>query len=108
MAFYRDVVGFHETDMPRFYFGGGGPDDPGMGFAFMHADNGRHHLRTHRVSAHSNLLLFGQPDFLDAAGLRVDDVAVGVDVAEGGACSGEAGGGAWAAAGVGAGGPGSA
>ncbi len=43
VAFYRDVVGFHETDMPRFYFGGGGPDDPGMGFAFLHADNGRHH-----------------------------------------------------------------
>lgn len=43
VAFYRDVVGFHETDMPRFYFGGGGPDNPGMGFAFMHADNGRHH-----------------------------------------------------------------
>ena len=42
VAFYRDVVGFHETDMPRFYFAGG-PDDPGMGFAFMHADNGRHH-----------------------------------------------------------------
>lgn len=43
LAFYRDVVGFHETDMPRFYFAGGGPNDPGMGFAFMHADNGRHH-----------------------------------------------------------------
>jgi len=43
VAFYRDVVSFHETDMPRFYFGGGGPDDPGMGFAFLHADNGRHH-----------------------------------------------------------------
>jgi 3,4-dihydroxy-9,10-secoandrosta-1,3,5(10)-triene-9,17-dione 4,5-dioxygenase len=43
LAFYRDVVGFHETDMPRFFFGGGGPDDPGMGFAFLHADNGRHH-----------------------------------------------------------------
>ena len=43
VAFYRDVVGFHETDMPRFFFGGGGPDDPGMGFAFLHADNGRHH-----------------------------------------------------------------
>ena len=41
--FYRDVVGFHETDMPRFHFGGGGADDPGMGFAFLHADNGRHH-----------------------------------------------------------------
>lgn len=43
VRFYRDTCGFHETDMPRFYFGGGGPDDPGMGFAFLHADNGRHH-----------------------------------------------------------------
>jgi len=43
VGFYRDVVGFHETDMPRFFFGDGGPDDPGMGFAFLHADNGRHH-----------------------------------------------------------------
>ena len=43
VRFYRDIVGFRETDMPRFYFGGGGPDDPGMGFAFLHADNGRHH-----------------------------------------------------------------
>jgi len=43
VGFYRDVVGFRETDMPRFYFGGGGADDPGMGFAFLHADNGRHH-----------------------------------------------------------------
>ena len=43
VSFYRDVVGFHETDMPRFFFMGGGPNDPGMGFAFMHADNGRHH-----------------------------------------------------------------
>lgn len=42
VRFYRDVVGFHETDMPRFYFAGGA-DDPGMGFAFLHADNGRHH-----------------------------------------------------------------
>ncbi len=43
VAFYRDIVGFHETDMPRFYFGGGDPRDPGIGFAFLHADNGRHH-----------------------------------------------------------------
>jgi len=43
VRFYRDVVGLHETDMPRFHFNGGGPDDPGMGFAFLHADNGRHH-----------------------------------------------------------------
>ena len=42
-AFYRDVIGFGDTDTPRFYFMGGGADDPGMGFAFLHADNGRHH-----------------------------------------------------------------
>lgn len=42
-AFYRDVIGFRDTDTPRFYFAGGGSDDPGMGFAFMHAENGRHH-----------------------------------------------------------------
>ena len=43
VAFYCDVVGFGQTDMPRFYFNGGPPEDPGMGFAFLHASNGRHH-----------------------------------------------------------------
>ncbi|MEN9717731.1 MAG: hypothetical protein RIQ99_609 [Pseudomonadota bacterium] len=43
VAFYCDVVGFGQTDMPRFYFMGGPPEDPGMGFAFLHASNGRHH-----------------------------------------------------------------
>lgn len=41
VVFLRDVVGFHETDMPRFNLMG--PDGPSIGFAFMHADNGRHH-----------------------------------------------------------------
>lgn len=41
VAFHRDVLGFGETDMPRFNLMG--PDGPSMGFAFMHADNGRHH-----------------------------------------------------------------
>ena len=41
-AFYRDVVGFRDTDIPRFHFSDD-PADPGMGMAFMHADNGRHH-----------------------------------------------------------------
>lgn len=41
LAFYRDVVGFHETDMPAFHLMG--PEAPPMHFAFMHADNGRHH-----------------------------------------------------------------
>ncbi|WDF74297.1 VOC family protein [Novosphingobium sp. KACC 22771] len=40
--FYKNVVGFGDTDLPRFHFSDD-PDDPGMGFAFMHADNGRHH-----------------------------------------------------------------
>lgn len=40
-AFYRSL-GFHDTDIPRFHFSDAA-DDPGMGFAFMHADNGRHH-----------------------------------------------------------------
>ncbi len=43
VAFYCDVVGFGKSDMPRFYFMGGPPHDPGVGFAFLHADNGRHH-----------------------------------------------------------------
>lgn len=40
-AFYK-AIGFRDTDIPRFHFSDA-PDDPGMGFAFMHADNGRHH-----------------------------------------------------------------
>jgi 3,4-dihydroxy-9,10-secoandrosta-1,3,5(10)-triene-9,17-dione 4,5-dioxygenase len=42
-AFYKAVLGFADTDLGRFYLAGGGPDDPGIGFAFMHARNGRHH-----------------------------------------------------------------
>lgn len=41
LAFHRDIVGFHETDMPAFHLMG--PDAPVMHFAFLHADNGRHH-----------------------------------------------------------------
>jgi 3,4-dihydroxy-9,10-secoandrosta-1,3,5(10)-triene-9,17-dione 4,5-dioxygenase len=41
-AFYKDVLGFADTDLGRFYLMGGGPDDPGIGFAFLHC-NGRHH-----------------------------------------------------------------
>ncbi len=40
-AFYK-AIGFRDTDVPRFHFSDA-PDDPGVGFAFMHADNGRHH-----------------------------------------------------------------
>lgn len=41
-AFYTKVIGFGDTDFPRFQFSDD-PNDRGMGFAFMHADNGRHH-----------------------------------------------------------------
>mgnify|MGYP002780053859 CR=1 FL=1 len=41
LAFHRDVIGFHETDMPAFHLMGA--DAPPMRFAFLHADNGRHH-----------------------------------------------------------------
>ena len=41
-TFYRDVLGFHETDMPHFKMSDE-PEDTGFRIAFMHADNGRHH-----------------------------------------------------------------
>ena len=41
-SFYKDVMGFGDTDLGRFYLNGGGRDDPGVGFAFLHC-NGRHH-----------------------------------------------------------------
>ena len=41
--FYKDLLGFADTDLGRFYLAGGGPDDAGVGFAFMHAKNRRHH-----------------------------------------------------------------
>lgn len=42
-AFYKAVLGFGDTDLGRFYFAGGGEDDAGVGFAFLHAQNPRHH-----------------------------------------------------------------
>lgn len=42
-VFYKQVLGFGDTDLGRFYLAGGGPDDHGVAFAFMHARNGRHH-----------------------------------------------------------------
>lgn len=41
--FYKSVLGFGDTDLGRFYLNGGGRDDAGIGFAFLHARNGRHH-----------------------------------------------------------------
>jgi 3,4-dihydroxy-9,10-secoandrosta-1,3,5(10)-triene-9,17-dione 4,5-dioxygenase len=42
-AFYKEALGFGDTDLGRAYLDGGGPDDAGVGFAFLHARNGRHH-----------------------------------------------------------------
>lgn len=42
-TFYKQVLGFGDTDLGRFYLAGGGADDAGVGFAFLHAGNGRHH-----------------------------------------------------------------
>lgn len=40
--FYRDVLGFGDTDSMHFHFSED-PDDPGMGLNFMHVNNPRHH-----------------------------------------------------------------
>lgn len=40
-AFYRNVVGLGDTDLPAFHLMG--PENPPMHFAFMHGENGRHH-----------------------------------------------------------------
>jgi 3,4-dihydroxy-9,10-secoandrosta-1,3,5(10)-triene-9,17-dione 4,5-dioxygenase len=40
-AFYRDVIGLGDTDLPSFFLMG--PDGPEMHFAFMHGSGGRHH-----------------------------------------------------------------
>ena len=39
--FHCNVIGFHQTDMPAFHLMG--PEAPPMHFAFLHAENGRHH-----------------------------------------------------------------
>ena len=41
-AFYTEMIGFHDTDVAEFRLSPN-PQDPGVRFAFMHADNGRHH-----------------------------------------------------------------
>jgi 3,4-dihydroxy-9,10-secoandrosta-1,3,5(10)-triene-9,17-dione 4,5-dioxygenase len=40
--FYRDVLGFGDTDYMHFHFSED-PEDPGMGLNFMHVNNPRHH-----------------------------------------------------------------
>ncbi|MFM7786545.1 MAG: VOC family protein [Gammaproteobacteria bacterium] len=40
--FYREVLGFGDTDYMHFHFSPD-PNDPGQGLYFMHVDNPRHH-----------------------------------------------------------------
>lgn len=66
--FYREVVGFHDTDLPQFKFSPD-PEDRGMRFAFMHADNGRHHAvalgEIPQVPPHCIHLMLEMQDFTD-------------------------------------------
>lgn len=41
-AFYKDLLGFGETDYMHFHFSPD-PNDPGQGLHFMHCNNPRHH-----------------------------------------------------------------
>lgn len=41
-VFYRDILGFGDTDYMHFHFSED-PNDPGMGLNFMHVNNPRHH-----------------------------------------------------------------
>ena len=41
-AFYRDLLGFGDTDYMHFHFSDD-PEDPGQGLNFMHVQNPRHH-----------------------------------------------------------------
>lgn len=41
-AFYKNVLGFGQTDYMHFHFNPD-PDDPGQGLHFMHCNNPRHH-----------------------------------------------------------------
>lgn len=41
-AFYKDVLGFGDSDYMHFHFSPD-PDDPGQGLNFMHVNNPRHH-----------------------------------------------------------------
>ena len=41
-SFYRDLLGFGDTDSMHFHFSED-PDDPGQGLNFMHVNNPRHH-----------------------------------------------------------------
>jgi 3,4-dihydroxy-9,10-secoandrosta-1,3,5(10)-triene-9,17-dione 4,5-dioxygenase len=42
LRFYRDLLGFGETDYMHFHFSPD-PADPGQGLHFLHVDNPRHH-----------------------------------------------------------------
>lgn len=51
--FYRDILGFDDTDYMHFHFSPD-PKDPGQGLHFMHVDNPRHHSLALYEDPHGN------------------------------------------------------
>lgn len=82
-AFYIDLLGFGDSDEMRAYMQGGGPDDPGIGFHFLHCDNPRHHsIALGEYPAPSGLIhmMFEVPT-LDDVGQALDRaIAAGVHI----------------------------
>ncbi|PZU00302.1 MAG: glyoxalase [Brevundimonas sp.] len=71
--FYTQVLGFGDSDEARFFMQGW-PDDPGLGFHFLHCDNPRHHsLALGEIPVPSGLVHF----MVEVATL--DDVGRGYD-----------------------------
>lgn len=77
-AFYKDVLGLSDTDLGRFYLAGGGADDPGVGFAFLHAHNSTHAARHHSLAL-GELPESGGPVHLMVEVAGVDDVGRALD-----------------------------
>lgn len=72
-AFYIDLLGFGDSDEMRAFMQGG-PDDPGIGFHFLHCDNPRHHsiaLGEYPAPSGCIHMMFEVPT-LDAVGQALD------------------------------------
>ncbi len=74
-AFYRDVLGFGDSDSMHFYFSDD-PNDPGMGLNFMHVNNPRHHsLALYQGESPSNCIhLMVEVMDMDEVGYCLDRV----------------------------------
>lgn len=76
-AFYRDVLGFGDTDYMHFKFSDD-PKDPGQGLHFMHVDNPRHHSLALYEDANNPVGCV----HLMVEVLEVDEVGYGLDRAQ--------------------------